>query len=277
MPELPEVEVTRRGLLARLPGRTVAGISCSGHALRRIIPQRLLAAHIAGQEIATIDRRAKYLLIRMVSGAVMVVHLGMTGKFSILEQQAPTHRHDHLIMRLDDGFEVRLNDSRRFGSIEVWPAETAPEQEARFSREEGIEPLGGEFTPDNLFHVASNRRIPVKVLLMHSKIIAGIGNIYANEILFAAGLHPLRPVNQLTIEQWRTVVQLTRRILQQAIEAGGSTIADFLGAEGHPGYFQLQFQVYGRKGLACARCAGTISKTVVGGRATYYCACCQSL
>ena len=277
MPELPEVEVTRRGLLEQLPGRTVISVACSGQRLRRPIPRRLLVAHIVGQEICTVDRRAKYLLVRMASGAVLLAHLGMTGKFTLLHHHAPRHRHDHLILRLDNGIEVRLNDSRRFGVIEVWSAETAVEQEARFSRGEGIEPLGPEFTPATLLRLAERRRVPVKSLLMDSKVIAGIGNIYANEILFAAGLHPLRPANQLTIAQWQDVVAAAQRILQQAIAAGGSTIADFLGAGGNPGYFQLQLQVYGRKGLACTRCAETLCKTVVGGRATYHCPGCQLL
>jgi formamidopyrimidine-DNA glycosylase len=277
MPELPEVEVTRRGLLPMLTGRTVIAVSCSAHRLRRDIPRRLLKAHVQGQEIRTVDRRAKYLLIRMASGAVLLVHLGMTGKFSLLNKQVPRHRHDHLILGLENDWEVRLNDSRRFGSIDVWPEATATEQEDRFSRGEGIEPLGEAFTPAILHMLAKGRRIPVKSLLMHAKIIAGIGNIYANETLFAARIHPQRPANQVTLEEWQRIVAAGQSILHQAIDAGGSSIADFLGAGGHPGYFQLQFQVYGRKDQACTCCGAPISKIAISGRATYLCPHCQPM
>jgi formamidopyrimidine-DNA glycosylase len=275
MPELPEVEVTRRGLLEQLPGRTIIELTCSAHRLRTEIPRRLLREHLAQQQILTIDRRAKYLLVRMVSGTVLVIHLGMTGKLGLMPQATVRHKHDHLVLLLDNARELRFNDSRRFGAIAVWPAAEAAEQEGELSCKEGIEPFDKAFNSENLIHLARNRQIPVKSFLMNARLIAGIGNIYANEILFAARIHPLTPARQLSTEAWQQIIEVSRHILEQAIEAGGSTISDFLGASGHPGYFQLQLKVYGRKEAPCPQCAQPIVKTALAGRATYYCPHCQ--
>lgn len=275
MPELPEVEVTRRGLLDHLPGRTVVRIAWSGHRLRTPMPRRLLREHVLDQRIATLDRRAKYLLVRMAGGAILVVHLGMTGKLSLLDGDTPRHRHDHLILTLDNDKDVRLNDSRRFGSVMVWPAAAAEEAERAFSAGEGIEPLGSGFTAEHLLRLADRRSTPIKSLLMNGRLIAGIGNIYANEILFASRIHPSIPAGRLVVDDWQRVAAESRRILHQAIAAGGSTIADFLGATGHPGYFQLHFQVYGREDQPCLHCGRSIVKTTLAGRATYFCPACQ--
>lgn len=276
MPELPEVEVTRRGLMAQLPGQQVIGVWCSPYRLRSEIPRRELRKHIVGQQVETIDRRAKYLLIRLENGAVLVVHLGMTGKLSLVDAQVPRHKHDHLVLHLGQGGQLRFNDSRRFGALVVWPASEAQERERQFSEAQGMEPLGPEFTAQTLVFLAQKRQVPIKSFLMQSSIIAGIGNIYANEILFTAGIHPLRPVNRLLPAQWQGVVQITREILYQAIAAGGSTIADFLGTNGHPGYFQLQLKVYGRKDQGCQVCGTVIEKIVIAGRSTFYCPVCQT-
>ena len=275
MPELPEVEVTRRGLLAPLTGRTIDRISWSAHRLRSAIPGDLLLAHIRGQRILTVDRRAKYLLLRTASNATLVIHLGMTGKLGLMAQAIPAHKHDHLILSLDDGMELRFNDSRRFGAIAVWPATEAIACEQAFSDREGLEPFGNEFTPKNLLRLARNRRAPVKSLLMNGRLIAGIGNIYANELLFAAKIHPLTPAGEISTRQWQRIITVTRQVLETAIAAGGATISDFLGVSGHPGYFQLQFKVYGRQDLPCLRCSHSLIKTTLAGRATYHCPRCQ--
>ncbi|MDR2549402.1 MAG: bifunctional DNA-formamidopyrimidine glycosylase/DNA-(apurinic or apyrimidinic site) lyase [Desulfobulbus sp.] len=275
MPELPEVEVTRRGLLDHLPGRIVVGIAVSGHRLRTPMPRRLLHEHILERRILTIDRRAKYLLVRLDNGAVLVIHLGMTGKLGLLDGSTPRHRHDHLILTLDNGKQVRLNDSRRFGAVMVWPADAAENAESAFSAREGIEPLGREFTAAHLHRLADRKTTPVKSLLMNGRLIAGIGNIYANEILFASRIHPETPAGRLTAADWKRIAAESQRILQLAIATGGSTIADFLNATGHPGYFQLHFQVYGREHLSCPRCGQAIVKTALAGRATYFCLACQ--
>ena len=275
MPELPEVEVTRRGLQDQVPGRTVIDLACSGHRLRTAIPLEHLQVHIARQQVIAIDRRAKYLLLRMVSGAVLVIHLGMTGKIGLMATTSPRHKHDHLMLGLDNGLELRLNDSRRFGSVAVWSAAEAAACEDHFCRGEGIEPFSAAFTGARLFQLAASRRVPVKALLMNTKLVAGIGNIYANEILFAARVHPQSPAGQLPVAAWEDIALYSQIILQQAIDAGGSTIADFLGSSGHPGYFQLQHQVYGRQGLPCRCCALPIVKATLAGRATYWCPACQ--
>lgn len=276
MPELPEVEVTRLGLLAQLPGQHVTGVWCSTYRLRSDMPRRALRDHIVGQQVQTVDRRAKYLLIRLDSGAVLVVHLGMTGKLSLVDAQIPRHKHDHLVLSLEHGGQLRFNDSRRFGALVVWSAAEAREREGQFLRALGIEPLGPEFSAQTLARLAQQRKIPVKSWLMQGHVIAGIGNIYANEILFAARIHPLLPANRLLHAQWQRVVLTTREILHRAIAAGGSTIADFLGTNGHPGYFQLQLKVYGREGQECQVCGTLIEKIVVAGRSTFYCPVCQA-
>ncbi len=275
MPELPEVEVTRRGLLPHLPGKKITRISWSNKRLRTPIPRKLLRREIAGERVRTVDRRAKYLLVRMMSGSVLVLHLGMTGKIGLFPGDAPRARHDHLRLLLGDGMEMRFNDSRRFGSILVWPAEHAVELEERFNKSKGIEPFSTEFTGDTLQGLAEKRRQPVKTFLMDSRLVAGIGNIYANETLFAAGVFPETPVNHITEAQWQAIAVHCQEILSRAIEAGGSTISDFIGSSGAPGYFQLQLQVYGRAGDPCACCATPIEKRKTGGRATFYCPQCQ--
>jgi len=275
MPELPEVEVTRRGLLPHLPGKKITRISWSNKRLRTPIPRKLLRREIAGERVQTVDRRAKYLLVRMMSGSVLVLHLGMTGRIGLFSGDAPRARHDHLHLLLENGMEMRFNDSRRFGSILVWPAEHAVELEERFNAGKGIEPFGEQFTGDTLQELAAKRRQPVKTFLMDSRLVAGIGNIYANETLFAAGVFPDTPVHSITLPQWQAIVIHCQEILARAIEAGGSTISDFIGSSGAPGYFQLQLQVYGRAGDPCARCGAPIEKRKTGGRATFYCPQCQ--
>ena len=275
MPELPEVEVTRLGLLPHLPGRRVVSVRWSNRRLRLPMPRGLLREWIRGHTIDTIDRRAKYLLIRMRHGSVLLVHLGMTGRLGIFAGDAPKQRHDHLCLALDNGMELRFNDSRRFGSITVWPGDHAARLEKEFSARQGIEPFSDAFTGDHLLALARRRRQPVKTLLMHSGIIAGIGNIYANEILYAAAIHPATPADRLDLRQWQCLARAGRRILADAIRAGGSTISDYLNASGAPGYFQLRLCVYGRKGDPCPTCGTPIRRTMLGGRATFFCPGCQ--
>jgi formamidopyrimidine-DNA glycosylase len=277
MPELPEVEVTRRGLLPHLLQRTIVSVGWSNKRLRLPIPRKLLQQHICNDVIVAIDRRAKYLLLRMQGGSVLVIHLGMTGKLGVFAGSAAGAKHDHLRLGLDDGMEMRFNDTRRFGSLTVWPPVEAELLEDAFNRTRGIEPLGSDFTAANLLQVARRRSMPVKSLLMDSGSIAGIGNIYANETLFAAAIHPQTPANSLSEEQWQTIVDCCQHILRMAIEAGGSTISDFIGSSGKPGYFQLQLAVYGKKNVPCPGCGTAISKKTLGGRATFFCAHCQPL
>lgn len=275
MPELPEVEVTRRGLLPMVPGQTVKDIWWSGKKLRTSLPVQLLERTVKHQLVTTIDRRAKYLLFRLDNSAVLVIHLGMTGKLSFLPRQHPRAKHDHLALLLSDGNELRLNDSRRFGQVLVWPPTDAEEREQRFSAREGIEPLGDEFTAEALLQLARGKKVGIKPFLMNSRYIAGIGNIYANETLFQAGVHPGTPAQQITLQEWQAIAAAATHILEQAIRAGGTTISDFLGSSGQPGYFQLQLNVYGNDKSPCPRCSHPISKMQLGGRSTFFCGFCQ--
>lgn len=275
MPELPEVEVTRRGLLPHLPERRIVRVQWSSSRLRTPIPRRLLKENIQGQQVKTIDRRAKYLLFRMTEGSVLVLHLGMTGKIGLFSKNTPKAKHDHLRLLFENDMELRFNDSRRFGSVTVWPAAEAAESERQFSLAQGIEPFGDSFTADILHRLAATRHQPVKNFLMNSRLIAGVGNIYANETLFAAGIAPGTPVNQISKNGWQAIIENCREILNRAIEAGGSTISDFIGSSGARGYFQLQLNVYDRENIPCPACGKKIHKTIIGGRATYFCPSCQ--
>lgn len=275
MPELPEVEVTRRGLLPHILKKKVQQIWLSGKKLRQPVPRKLLQTEICDHKITTIDRRAKYLLFRMTNNAVLLLHLGMTGKLSILPKETAKAKHDHLALRLDNDMELRFNDSRRFGSVAVWPGDKTQELEELFNRHEGIEPFGDEFNEERLHNLAKNRSIGIKAFLMNSRLISGVGNIYANETLFLTGLHPEMPARELSKKQWKNLIANCRQTLSLAIEAGGTTISDFLGSSGQPGYFQLQLHVYGKEKEACPRCKTPITKTVIAGRATFSCPQCQ--
>ena len=276
MPELPEVEVTRLGLLPFIPGRRIAKISWSNKRLRTATPGKLLLQYIQGERVEIIDRRGKFLLFRMMNKSNMIIHLGMTGKLALLPAGTPRAKHDHLRLLLDNGKELRLNDSRRFGSIAVWPPAESTRLEKLFSAGIGVEPLSDAFHPDYLKQLSVNKKQPVKTFLMDSRKVAGIGNIYANEILFAAGVHPMTPVNRITRLGWEKIVVSTGKILRQAIQCGGSSISDFLGTSGNPGYFQVRFKVYNRSGENCRHCGIPIHKSVIGGRATYFCPQCQA-
>ncbi|WPD22802.1 MAG: bifunctional DNA-formamidopyrimidine glycosylase/DNA-(apurinic or apyrimidinic site) lyase [Candidatus Electrothrix scaldis] len=275
MPELPEVEVTCRGLRPHLLERRILAVRSSGKPLRQPLPEDLIRQCLCDNTISAVERRAKYILVRFADGAVLLIHLGMTGKLGIFPKGKEGAKHDHLALSLDNGSELRFNDARRFGSLVVWPADEAKELEQAFLARQGLEPLSTEFTGENLYERARQCRLPIKSFLMDSHRISGIGNIYANETLFAAGIHPLCPANSLSTEQWQEVATCAARILKQAIKAGGSTISDFLGASGQPGYFQLQLAVYGKKGEDCPRCGEEIQKEVIGGRATFFCSECQ--
>ena len=228
MPELPEVEVTRRGLLPHLSERAVVEVWCSGKPLRQPVPDRLLRQCICGNVITIVDRRAKYLLIRLDDGGVLLVHLGMTGKLGIFHKAAEKIKHDHLCLRLDNDMELRFNDVRRFGCIAVWPADQATALEEEFQSRQGIEPFSPDFNGGNLARLAKRSGQPVKSFLMDAGRISGIGNIYANEILFATGIHPRTGANSLSEHQWQRVAECTVLILKKAFNAGGSTISDFI-------------------------------------------------
>lgn len=273
MPELPEVEVIRRGLQCHLPGRKVLDVAAGNKKLRLPMPRENLKKYILGARVTSVDRRAKFLLITMDNGAHLIVHLGMTGRLGIFPADAPRAKHDHLRLQLDNNMQLRFNDARRFGFIQVLPPGDAFSDTMLVNL--GPEPLGPDFTPEYLQKLAAGKNRPLKNFLMDSRVVVGIGNIYACEILFAAGLPPAKKVGHLTRTQWSRIVESSRFILQKAIASGGTTISDFVNESGKSGYFQLELQAYGKQGQPCNCCTTPIAKKTMAGRSTYFCPKCQ--
>ena len=275
MPELPEVEVVKQGLVPHLVGRRIVALHSSNKKLRCEIPYHEMVEHLIDEEITNLERRAKYLIVEFSSGGALVIHLGMTGKLGIVPVSKPTMAHDHVIWQLDNQQEIRFNDVRRFGSIQLLsPGENSNREQSLFSKT-GPEPFDSEFTGAYLKSKAAGRRGPIKSFLMNNTIVAGIGNIYANESLFAAGIRPRTAAGRISRKQYEELVFHIRSVLTHAIKCGGSTINDFLGASGEKGYFQINFNVYGKKDQQCMKCGSTIKAVKVGGRASFYCPQCQ--
>ena len=273
MPELPEVEVIRRGLENHLPGRKVVAVAGSNKKLRLPVPRKDLKRFILDTSFTGVDRRAKFLLLSMDNGATLAVHLGMSGRFGIFPASRPRATHDHLRLQLDNGMELRFNDTRRFGFVRVFAPGSDPVES--MLPDAGPEPLGKDFTAAHLAKCAAGKERPLKNFLMDSRVVVGIGNIYACEILFHASINPQKKVGRVSQRQWQQVVQSCRHVLTRAIASGGTTISDFVNESGKTGYFQLELQVYGRQGEACGNCSGTIARKVMAGRATFFCPRCQ--
>ena len=276
MPELPEVEVVCRGLRPHLVGRAVTGILTSGKKLREEIPAERLRREMVDRRIVSVTRRAKFLQVGLETGAMVLIHLGMTGNLGFFPPVVPPARHDHVRWLLDNGLELRYHDTRRFGAIRVLGPEEVPRLEETVYRTTGPEPFGEDFTADYLHRLAKGREVAVKAFIMTNQVVAGVGNIYANESLFRAGIRPDRKVKSLSRNEWARLIPAIREILRHAIECGGSTISDFLDAGREKGYFQINFKVYGRDGQACTACGAAIGKKTIGGRASYCCPNCQT-
>jgi formamidopyrimidine-DNA glycosylase len=293
MPELPEVETVRKGLEAVLKGRRFARVEQRRKDLRFPLPERF-AERLVGRKVESLERRAKYILVRLDDGQVLVVHLGMTGRFSVklkekeafqLGEYEYEHgrdaKHDHLVFAMSDGAIVVYNDARRFGYMELIPG-SGLETHAFFSGL-GIEPLGDALTPTHLARLVAGRKIDLKALLMDQRVIAGLGNIYVCEALFRARLSPFKRAAMLagkaerpTPAAGRLVAQI-KAVLADAIRAGGSTLRDYKQADGSLGRFQNEFAVYGREGEPCSRrgCRGRVRRKTQAGRSTFYCPVCQ--
>lgn len=273
MPELPEVEVIRQGLQKHLLGHTIVNITTGNKKLRLPMPRKKLRLYVLGARIERVDRRAKFLLIDLANGGRLIIHLGMSGRLGLFPANSPPAKHDHLRLELDNNMELRFNDSRRFGFIQV----LAPgnDDTGTMLANIGPEPLGPGYTVAYMQKCAAGKTRPLKNFLMDSRVVAGIGNIYACEILFHAGLHPEKKVCRLSRPEWEKVIESSRYILQQAIASGGTTINDFVNASGKSGYFQLQLQVYARQGCPCNCCATPIVKKTMAGRSTFFCPSCQ--
>jgi formamidopyrimidine-DNA glycosylase len=270
MPELPEVEITRRGLAAHLIGLTVADAVVRHVGLRWPIPKNLPKL-LRGKTIRALGRRGKYLLVEFEHGT-LILHLGMSGSLRLLPAGTPPEKHDHFDLALDDGMLVRLRDPRRFGAV-LWhggEVHTHPLLAAL-----GPEPLEGDFNMSYLYRSTRGRNISVKQLIMDSRVVVGVGNIYANEALFRAGIRPQLAAGKLSLPRCAKLVDEIRATLTEAIEKGGSSLRDFVNAAGQPGYFQQHYWVYGRGGEPCRRCGAPVKQIRQGQRSSFYCASCQ--
>ena len=268
MPELPEVEVTRRGLAPQLTGRTISGVAVREPRLRWPVPRDVLA--LAGRTVRTIRRRGKYLLVDCGDGH-LILHLGMSGSLRVLPPGTPAQKHDHFDLVLGDRV-LRLRDPRRFGAV-LWVAGDADAHPLLAHL--GIEPLSRALDSKRLYALTRAHRTAIKQFLMDGRRIVGVGNIYANESLFRAGIRPSTPARKLSLEKCEWLAQSIKDTLRAAIRAGGSTLRDFVGADGEAGYFQSRYWVYDRAGKKCRRCGTLIRKNLQGQRSTYYCPSCQ--
>lgn len=269
MPELPEVETTRRGIESHVRGRVVTGVQLRVPALRWPIPPEISGV-LPGNAIGAVHRRAKYLLLETAPGDVLV-HLGMSGVLRVLPADTPALRHDHADLLLDDGRLLRLSDPRRFGSLLWQPrGEIHPLLQGL-----GPEPLSDGFDGDHLWRLSRGRRAPVKVFLMDQAVVVGVGNIYAAEALFRAGIHPLRAAGRTSRERFHALAGAVRAVLAHAIRRGGTTLRDFLDPDGAPGYFEQELSVYGREGEPCRHCGTPLRSLRLAGRASCYCPRCQ--
>lgn len=270
MPELPEVETTRRGVMPLLAGRRVTRVTVREARLRRPVT-RDLAEILAGQKLLTVRRRAKYLLFDFERGT-LIVHLGMSGSLRVVAASAPTLPHDHVELAFGEARTLRLRDPRRFGLV-LW-TEAPPEEHALLAHL-GPEPFDESFTSRYLFECSRGRALAVKNFVMDAKVVVGVGNIYASEALFRAGVHPARPAGRVSLARYEGLVGHVRTVLAESIEAGGTTLRDFMRNDGEPGYFSQALKVYGREGEACEVCGGAIAMRVIGQRSSFFCRTCQ--
>ncbi|HET6914321.1 MAG TPA: bifunctional DNA-formamidopyrimidine glycosylase/DNA-(apurinic or apyrimidinic site) lyase [Rhodanobacteraceae bacterium] len=269
MPELPEVETTRRGIAPYVQSRVIERVLLRRGDLRWPIPRAIRTA-LPGQRVESVERRAKYLLLHTQAGSALL-HLGMSGSLRVLDANTPPRAHDHYDLVLDSGLALRFNDPRRFGCL-LWQK---PGEVHELLRDLGPEPLSADFDGERLWERSRGRSAPVKTFLMDQSIVVGVGNIYASEALFAAGIHPRRTAGSVARSRYAKLAEEVRRILLHAITRGGTTLRDFLAPDGAPGYFEQELFVYGRAGESCKVCGTPIRSTVIGQRATYWCPRCQ--
>ncbi len=270
MPELPEVETARRGITPYLKGKCVAAVTVRDRRLRWPIPAALLK-ELPGQLIQSVDRRGKYLLLRTAAGTALL-HLGMSGSLRMLPKDTPPQKHDHVDLVMDTGQALRLRDPRRFGTL-LWTRD-APEQH-KLLKDLGPEPLSDELSGEYLFEASRGRKVAVKQFIMDSKIVVGVGNIYASESLFLAAIRPQRAAGRVSLKEYTALAKAIKKVLAASIKAGGTTLRDFAREDGEPGYFKQRLRVYDREGEKCYRCGGTIIAKATGQRMTYWCPDCQ--
>ncbi len=270
MPELPEVETIKRGLIPALLHQTITEILVRNPKLRWVVSSDL-SKKLQNLKVIDIQRRGKYLLFKTESGD-LILHLGMSGRLQLLYEPTTPQRHDHVDIVFSNGVTLRYTDPRRFGCL-IWTEQ--PAEQHKLLAHLGVEPLSKKFSGKYLYEQAVKRKTPVKLFLMNHQIVVGIGNIYANEALFEAGIHPLTPAKSLTLSQCQRLVEACKHVLGRAIKAGGTTLKDYQNAHGQLGYFSQQLKVYGKSELPCQICGTSLVGISVGSRATVFCPKCQ--
>ncbi|RUO37701.1 DNA-formamidopyrimidine glycosylase [Aliidiomarina shirensis] len=268
MPELPEVEVSRLGITPHVLQQRVKAVRVWFPTLRWPIPETVQL--LQGEEIVAIRRRAKYLLLDCVHGT-LIIHLGMSGKLHVLPTEAPRQKHDHFELELENGYSLRLNDARRFGAV-LWQA---LDETHVLLASLGPEPLTDDFDGARLFALSRGKATPVKSFIMDNAIVVGVGNIYANEALFATGIDPRRAAGKVSKARYQRLADVIKVVLARAIQQGGTTLKDFTQADGKPGYFKQELAVYGRAGEPCLNCETIIKQVRIGQRNSFYCPKCQ--
>jgi formamidopyrimidine-DNA glycosylase len=269
MPELPEVETTKNGISPYATEASIAKVVVRQSKLRWPIDKRGLNT-LVGQSINQCTRRGKYLQLETDKGSILI-HLGMSGSLRIVEDEPPA-KHDHVDIVLGNGKTIRYNDPRRFGCV-LFNQEGV---EHPLLMKLGVEPLSSEFDDEFLFRHSRKRSVPVKALIMNGNILVGVGNIYAQEALFTSGIHPDRPASKISKKRYKRLTDNIKQVLEGAIQAGGSSLKDFTGADGKPGYFQQTLNVYGRKGEPCVDCGRKLTQLTIGQRSTIFCSRCQT-
>ncbi|PHS68626.1 MAG: DNA-formamidopyrimidine glycosylase [Methylophaga sp.] len=270
MPELPEVETTCCGIRPFIEDQRITKITVRNYKLRWPIPTNI-ADILTGQQIHTVKRRAKYLLFQCDTGT-LIIHLGMSGSLRILDSTDNVEKHDHVDIVVDNGYVLRFTDPRRFGAI-LWTEQ--PIDQYKLLRHLGPEPLSIDFDADYLSQQSQSRKTSIKTFIMDGRIVVGVGNIYANEALFLAGIHPKTLTGKMSLNQCEKLVSAIKNVLTKAIAAGGTTLKDFRKSDGKPGYFAQQLHVYGRKEKPCSICGTVIQHYQASQRATYFCPNCQ--
>jgi formamidopyrimidine-DNA glycosylase len=269
MPELPEVETTLRGIAPHMQGHAIAEVTVRNPSLRWPVPAEVIRAE--GQQVISCRRRAKYLLIELERGGLMI-HLGMSGSLRICNPDHAPRKHDHVDIVMDSGRCIRFNDPRRFGALLWW--EERPDEHVLL-RDLGPEPLSDHFSGGHLWRLSRGRRGAVKNFIMDGHVVVGVGNIYASEALFMSGIHPARAAGRISATRYEALAMAIRDVLTHAIRRGGTTLRDFVNSEGNPGYFAQELLVYERQGHPCFQCGNPIRRRVIGQRSSYYCAQCQ--
>jgi formamidopyrimidine-DNA glycosylase len=270
VPELPEVETTRRGIEPWLTDQRLTGWTVRNAALRWPVE---IPASIRNETVLAVRRRGKYLLICFTPGT-LIVHLGMSGSLRVLDPDVPPLKHDHVDLRLSNKKILRLNDPRRFGCVRFQPGDDPSVHPQLASL--GVEPLDNEFSGTILFQLSRKRKVAVKSFIMDSKVVVGVGNIYAAEALFMAGIRPATAAGRIPAYAYDRLADAIRAVLARSVIQGGTTLRDFVGSDGKPGYFQQQLNVYGRQGEACRVCGQILKLLVLGQRSTVYCPNCQT-